>query len=224
MKPDDPSDMKGDWNRRAVDNAAYYIATTNWESEEKFDDSGRRDAEMFFEQDQDLLTAEATVLDIGCGIGRMDRHVASRVGRLIGVDVSGEMVARARARLAEFDNVEFVEVDGRSLAPVADASVDVVFSHIVFQHVPRDPVRRMWHEAFRVLRPGGRFLFQVPEAVGESPPDPPDEDTFEMRFWREAAVRAELEAIGFVWESCRRYRVDSPTTPFDHLRPRLRKP
>ena len=75
-------DMKGDWNRRARENARYYIATSVAGGEPEFDASGARDVGFFFDGIEELLTPEAVALDIGCGIGRMDRHVAPRVGRL----------------------------------------------------------------------------------------------------------------------------------------------
>jgi SAM-dependent methyltransferase len=114
-----PANMKSDWNDRARENAHYYIASS--EDEAAFDASGRRDVSLFFAGLEDLLTPRTRALDIGCGIGRMDKHVASHVGKLTGVDVSGEMVAMARHRLSELSNVEFREGDGESL-PVPDAS------------------------------------------------------------------------------------------------------
>ena len=75
-------DMKGDWNRRAMENARYYIATNHWQTDEVFDESGKNDARMFFEGEENgLLTGETVLVNIGCGIGRMDRHLAPRVGR-----------------------------------------------------------------------------------------------------------------------------------------------
>jgi len=216
--------MKEHWNLRAKENARYYIATTQWETEEEFEASGARDVRLFFHGVEPLLHPRAVVLDIGCGIGRMDRYVAPRVGRLIALDVSGEMLARARARLAHLPNVSFVEGDGRTLRPIADASIDLVFSHIVFQHLPRDVTGSYFREVARVLRPGGSFLFQVPEALGPAPPDPPPEDTFELRTWREEELRALLERLGFVWRACPRYRIDAPVPTIDQLRPHLVKP
>jgi SAM-dependent methyltransferase len=107
-----PANMKSDWNDRARENAHYYIASS--EDEAAFDASGRRDVSLFFAGLEDLLTPRTRALDIGCGIGRMDKQ-------LTGVDVSGEMVAMARHRLSELSNVEFREGDGESL-PVPDAS------------------------------------------------------------------------------------------------------
>src|SRR4030095_1119651 len=144
-------DMKGDWNRRAAENARYYIATSHHENEEVFVESGRRDVRYFFDGLDALLHGAQVVLDIGCGIGRMDRHIVSRVGHLIGVDVSGEMIARARGRFARVPNARFVEGDGFSVEPIESESVGLTFSHIVFQHLPRVVTARYFREAYRVL-------------------------------------------------------------------------
>ncbi|MEZ5965300.1 MAG: class I SAM-dependent methyltransferase [Planctomycetota bacterium] len=219
-----PLDMKGDWNKRARDDARFYIATSIEGTEAAFDASGKSDVGHFFDGLGELLHGDQVVLDIGCGIGRMDRHIAPRVARLVGIDVSGEMVARARARLGDLGNVEFVEGDGTSLRPLGDATFGLVFSHIVFQHIPRFVTRGYFREVHRVLRTGGEFVFQLPEAVPGAPQDPPDDDTFEMRFWREEDVRAELEACGFTWLECRRFAIDTPDLAgLNYLRLRVRK-
>jgi SAM-dependent methyltransferase len=218
-----PLDMKGDWDRRAKDDPRWFIATSVGPGEESFAASGRRDVAAFFDGLEHLLRPDALVLDIGCGIGRMDEHVAPRVGHLTGLDVSGEMVTRARARLRGLRNIDFVEGDGWTL-PFPDGSFDLVFSHIVFQHVPRRVAQSCFGEAFRVLRPGGDFVFQMPEAVPGAPADPPDQDTFEMRFWLEAELRATLEPLGFTWVACRRFAVHSEKLDFNQLRVHARRP
>ncbi len=217
-------DMKGDWNRRARQNPRYFIATSAEDSEAAFWDSGRRDAALFFSGLEHLLTPDRTVVDIGCDIGRMDRHIAPRVGKLIGIDVSGEMIARARERLADLGNVEFLEGDGWTLKPIPDASVDLVFSHIVLQHTPRNVAGSYFRDAYRVLRPSGNFVLQVPEAADDTPPDPPEDDTFELRFYREQDLRLQLEGLGFQVSGCRRGRVESDRLDFNQLRVHAQKP
>ncbi|MCA8957869.1 MAG: hypothetical protein KDC87_17465, partial [Planctomycetes bacterium] len=64
--------MKQDWNARAEKSARWFIATED--SDEAFEASGARDVELFFTGIE--LAAHQRVLDIGCGIGRMDRYVA----------------------------------------------------------------------------------------------------------------------------------------------------
>ncbi len=99
------------------------------------------------------------VLDLGSGAG-IDCFLAARRvgpnGRVIGVDRTPEMVAKARAnaRVGGLTNVEF-RVGEIEHLPVADASVDVVISNCAINLVPDKAA--VYREAFRVLRPGGRF-------------------------------------------------------------------
>lgn len=100
------------------------------------------------------------VLDLGSGAG-LDCFLAAdkvgRTGRVIGVDMTAEMVERARenARKGNYRNVEFRLGEIENL-PVADNSVDVVISNCVINLSPDK--RRVFDEAYRVLRPGGRVM------------------------------------------------------------------
>lgn len=101
-------------------------------------------------------------LDIGCGVGRLTRVLSQRAHTAIGLDVSEAMIDRARGQNAHLANVRWVHGDGVSLAPIPDGSVDVIVSHVVFQHIP-DPAITLGYvrEMGRVLRPGGWAAFQV---------------------------------------------------------------
>jgi arsenite methyltransferase len=102
------------------------------------------------------------LLDLGSGAG-FDAFIAAPkvgpTGRVIGVDMTAEMLAKARKNIATFrqrtglDNVEFRLGEIEHL-PVADASVDVIISNCVINLSPDKPL--VWREMARVLKPGGR--------------------------------------------------------------------
>ena len=153
------------WDERARENALYFV-----DNELDYENP---DAESFWRRGEDVVERmldsvglsigpDEQVADIGCGVGRLTRALATRAGHVYGIDVSSEMLGLAKEHNPGLDKIEWLHGDGRGLEPLEYASVDGCFSHVVFQHIP-DPGITLGYvrEMGRVLRPGGWALFQV---------------------------------------------------------------
>ena len=111
-------------------------------------------------------------LEIGCGPGRLLRPMSRHFVQIDGVDVSDEMIALARKKLADIPHAHPHATDGSNLALFEDATFDFVYSYAVFQHIPsREVVFSYLREAHRVLKPGGlaRLQFNGLANTGASP-------------------------------------------------------
>lgn len=150
------------------------------------------------------LSDGETVLDLGCGAG-FDCFLAAREvgknGRVIGVDMTPEMIEKARRNAQESDvsNVEFRLGEIEHL-PVADATIDVILSNCVINLSPDKP--QVFREAFRVLRPSGRVavsdVVQTAEFPSEIKRDPESLASCVAGASRISQLESDLSAAGFV--------------------------
>lgn len=207
--------MRKDWDNRAQDNALFWVMSKKdaWNKEEYYE-SGREDIEKYVLPyfAKHGITREIygryTVLDIGCGTGRLVRALAAQCGRVMGIDISEEMIRRAKEDNAHLTNVEWVVGDGKGLQPCADGSVDFCFSFIVLQHIPsKRVITSYFREIYRVLKPGGRAKFQLRGTPG----NPPGKvlwyrgfGTFYVAFtlWRNILPLPWLRRYGTVYGAC----------------------
>lgn len=156
--------MRRYWDDRARRNAMWYVDTSlrfDDPDEQRFFETGRTIVREALDGAPAEVPRRGLAVEIGSGLGRICRALVDEgFERVVGIDISTEMVRRA-AELVPDDRVDFHVGDGTSLRPVDDGSADLVLSFTVFQHIP-DPavIDAYLREAGRVLRPGGLLVFQ----------------------------------------------------------------
>src|SRR5437667_2691487 len=154
------SAMRQDWNERARKDAFYYVAT--WRQDwtlETFLESGEEEYRKLVQPVLDELQfvpEGGSMLEVGCGAGRMTASFARRFATVYALDISEEMQNLAMQHLAGLSNIHWMLGDGTNLAANPNESVDFVFSYLVLQHLPAEDVALTYvSEMLRVLKQGG---------------------------------------------------------------------
>ena len=158
--------MREDWNRRAREDANYYVAFgREKQSDEEFLATANEIVAGF---ESEFFRLPSTpkegrrALEIGCGPGRLMIPMSKHFGEIHGVDISDEMAALARQKLARIVHAHVHINSGADLSMFDDCYFDFVYSFVVFQHIPdKDVVLNYIREAQRVLKPGGILACQL---------------------------------------------------------------
>jgi SAM-dependent methyltransferase len=160
--------LRDAWDERARENARHYIATLQPEwTDEAFFASGEATIDGHIRTDLENICggkepSKMRVLEIGCGAGRITRALSNFFGEVHAVDISGEMIARAKEALHDRPNAHVYQNNGMDLAPVPALPFDFAFSLYVFQHIPSYEIIESYiGEVSRLLVPGALFKFQA---------------------------------------------------------------
>lgn len=149
-------------------------AVTTWKDKEKsgkspwtdadFYELGRRDWNDFAQHWKRYGLDPSTVVEIGCGAGRLTKHMASAFGHIHALDISSGMIEYAKARIQD-SNITFHLVDGNAI-PLPNDSVTSVFSTHVFQHFDSiDTVSSYFKDISRVLVREGTLMIHLPMVI-----------------------------------------------------------
>ncbi len=111
--------------------------------------------------DYDLRSKK--VMDLACGLGRTCKFVAPKVREYVGVDFVSEMIEKAKNYNALFKNAKFYVNDGKTLVNFQDDSFDLVYCELAIQHMDKPVQESYVNEVFRILKPDGIFLVQIPK-------------------------------------------------------------
>lgn len=160
--------MEKYWNASARLSPMFTIDWACFDRADLFENNGFHAADWLLKKG--FAKPTSRILEIGCGMGRVERHLARKVEHVYGVDISEQMITLASEWLSDFDNVTLLKTDGQFL-PLPDNSVDTVFAFMVFLDVKNPALwKNLFMEVSRVLRPGCCFLFTL------------DSDTFARTF------------------------------------------
>jgi len=134
--------------------------------------TGRREISLLMYQLRALsiTTDRRAALDFGCGVGRLSQPLADYFDKVVGVDISPQMIQLANQINQHPGTIRYV-CNGRSdLAVFASGEFTFMYSNVVLQHLEPDTALGFLRELLRVVAPGGTLVFQLP-----SHPRPPEE-------------------------------------------------
>lgn len=166
--------LKDCWERLSEEDPLWAILSYDgkkgrkWELDDFFR-TGQKDMKYYFEILQTVAGMPKhfdSVLDFGCGVGRLSQAWRNYATLVTGVDISESMISQARELSSGILNIKYICNSRPDLSDFASASFDLVFSHICLQHMPWEMARGYLKEFSRLCRPGGYMIFQLPSRPG----------------------------------------------------------
>lgn len=164
------------YEKVGADDPLWAILTDNkkrgnkWDPEEFFE-TGRNEinAVISYIEGMDVEINYGNALDFGCGVGRLTQGLCSHFKQVTGVDISNTMITGANTYNKFDKNCTYITNTEPNLKCLSSNTFDFVYTNIVLQHMaPRYQVEYI-KEFFRILKPGGKALFQVRTPKGASP-------------------------------------------------------
>ena len=165
------------WDEKANENPLFAIMSDKI-FENKTKDCSLQDLKIFYKQgelfwkkyfsnliNEDNVALGKTVLEFGCGMGRLLAVPASMGYKCLGLDISETQLSLAKTHFPVKSNVDFIKVDSKKQFQIESESVDAIYSYAVFQHIKYlSDFYFSLHELVRILKKGGwiRIQFRSP--------------------------------------------------------------
>ena len=189
--------MRSDWDRRIQNDYRFWMGD-GFVDDAAMWKTGSRDFRIVTDGILGNESKSWTVLDLGCGVGRLLREAAASFGSVIGVDVSKDAIERASQLLSDISNIRLHTTNGLDLAPIADRSIDLAYSFAAASHMPAPVFAENLVELARVIKAGGILRLQV--YLGKEQ-QICEEDTLAPRGYDRSRFIAGLKTAGFDFES-----------------------
>lgn len=187
------------WDRSAREMPREATATPDARDWPTYWSSGERDVERLLGFATGCVTfGRRRAVDLGCGLGRLTRPLASRFAEVIGLDIAPEMLQIATAQ-ASLPNVRFVLIRRMGRLPVPTRSTDFAIAWTVFRHMPKAWYRDYLRELHRILVPGGCLVFEAQVRDTPMAAEPPPYVPYTDREFARSELRRDCVEHGFVW-------------------------
>jgi len=199
------------WNLEAMFKTRESILS-GCKDDEEFKQIGKDDA--MFLINLKLVNRDSKVLDIGCGIGRVENFLSDYVNEIHGVDISSLMIKKAKMSVRK-NNVFFHVNNGSSLEMFENKYFDLIFSFYVFQHFSKNIAYEYIKEISRILKKNGKFLCQFQyKDENEQINDPNEEHPWGIRLYNKndillLAEKGNLNVIDYIgFEEAKKKRLE----------------
>lgn len=168
------SDIKTNWEEFARSDPLWSILPVpekkdnRWTVQELFQNGDREiDRIMDYLRDKKIPVDRGAMLDFGCGVGRLTQACSRYFEKCVGVDISEGMIELARKFNAHNDKCVFAVNNSTDLSVFGPDRFDMIYSNIVFQHIPPRYTKGYIREFLRIVRNEGVIIFQI--TVAEVP-------------------------------------------------------
>lgn len=184
------------WDRHAKRDPLWAILSDPTKAGRRWDlpgflETGKREVSLLMYQLRALKIEvdRRAALDFGCGVGRLSQPLAAHFDRVVGLDISPEMIRLANELNAFPDRVRYEHNAPATMGGLATGAFTFMYSNVVLQHIEPGAALEYLRELFRVVSSGGVLVFQLP-----SHQRPPDEQTVISTPMAEEAYRASIRA------------------------------